>query len=195
MSDSSPSPAPPAPGCLIPSPASKGLIAHVSRARARAHTHKINLRKEMSAFFSLLGRGQCLCLWWNKNKALPLVSRSFSYFILAGRMRKMIKMTSRVIKTFNGQNAGPLARHRTESRWWRQTVFNYGVTSVNVQDVEGCSYWASRCSSDFHNSAVFKSLNSLSTICIWSSLFLSALISCLLLLKVKVSLSVFPHVK
>lgn len=57
----------------------------------------------MSAFFSLLGRGQSLCLCWNKNKALPLVSHSFSYFISAGKMRKMIKMTPRVIKTFNGQ--------------------------------------------------------------------------------------------
>lgn len=127
----------------------------------------------MSAFFGLLGRGQSLCLWWNKNKALPLVSQSCSYFILAGKMRKMIKTTPRVIKTFNGQKAGPLAHHRTEPRWWCQIVFNYDVTSVNVQDVEGCSYWASKSFSDFHNSTVFKSLNSLSTICIWSSLSVS----------------------
>ena len=59
----------------------------------------------MSAFFRLLGRGQSLCLCWNKNTVLPLVSHSFSYFISAGNMRKMIKMTPRVIKTFNGQNA------------------------------------------------------------------------------------------
>lgn len=72
-----------------------------------------------------------------KKKALPLASHSVFYFILAGKKRKMIEMTSRVIKILNGQNAGPLSHHKTEPQSQFQIVLNYDVTYVNIQDVFG----------------------------------------------------------
>lgn len=154
---------------------------------------KTNLKKEMSAFSSLLGTSQSLCLCW-KRKALPLANHSFFCFILAWMMRKMIKLTSRMVKILNGQNAGPLVHHRTEPQPWFQIVCNYDVAYVNIRGVEGCSYLDSQWSGDFCNSTLFKSFGSSPTICVWIGVFLPALISCLLL-KMKVSLSVFLHIK